>query len=54
MATQMLVVSMIRTAGSPFKSRPSRPLFIGVDIENFATYSAKLTNVKMKILGGVQ
>jgi P-type Mg2+ transporter len=30
LATQTLVVFVIRTAGSPLKSRPSRPLFIGV------------------------
>lgn len=30
LATQTLVVFVIRTAGSPFKSRPSRPLMIGV------------------------
>jgi Mg2+-importing ATPase len=30
LATQTLVVFVIRTAGNPFKSRPSRPLTIGV------------------------
>ena len=30
LATQTLVVFVIRTAGNPFKSRPSRPLLIGV------------------------
>jgi P-type Mg2+ transporter len=30
LATQTLVVFVIRTAGNPLKSRPSRPLFIGV------------------------
>jgi P-type Mg2+ transporter len=30
LATQTLVVFVIRTAGSPLKSRPSRPLLIGV------------------------
>jgi len=30
LATQTLVVFVIRTAGHPFKSRPSRPLLIGV------------------------
>ena len=30
LATQTLVVFVIRTAGSPLKSRPSRPLFMGV------------------------
>ena len=30
LATQTLVVFVIRTAGNPFKSRPSRPLLISV------------------------
>jgi Mg2+-importing ATPase len=30
LATQTLVVFVIRTAGNPFKSRPSRPLLLGV------------------------
>ena len=30
LATQTLVVFVIRTAGNPLRSRPSRPLFIGV------------------------
>ena len=30
LATQTLVVFVIRTAGNPFKSRPGRPLLIGV------------------------
>jgi Mg2+-importing ATPase len=30
LATQTLVVFVIRTAGNPFRSRPSRPLLIGV------------------------
>ncbi len=30
LATQTLVVFVIRTAGHAFKSRPSRPLVIGV------------------------
>jgi Mg2+-importing ATPase len=32
LATQTLVVFVIRTAGNPFKSRPSRPLMTGVGI----------------------
>jgi Mg2+-importing ATPase len=32
LATQTLVVFVIRTAGNPLKSRPSRPLFIGVSV----------------------
>jgi Mg2+-importing ATPase len=43
LATQTLVVFVIRTAASPLKSRPSRPLLIGVLVRAKPTASGRAT-----------
>ena len=62
LATQTLVVFVIRTAGNPFKSHPSRPLLISVlaivAIAGILPYTAlgsllRFTPLPMSLLGSI-
>jgi len=53
LAKQTLVVFVIRTAKNPFKSRPSRPLRIGVVAVSLAGAVLGFTSIPLPLLGAI-